>query len=79
MGPKKTFVGIVRIAFGVGVGMMKAVRGDPLNRSVLTGQTTHEGQKILQGFGNFEAAVSEQAVIAQSDSNAARDPMKGQA
>jgi len=79
VGPKKSFGGAMRIAFVVGIGVMKAVRGDPFDRPTLTGQTADERQEILQRFGDFETAVSEQTVIAQSDSKAGRDPIKNQA
>ena len=60
----------VRIGLFVGKSVMHPVNGHPLGRRVLQGALGEHGEAVLEPFGNREAAVSQQAVIAERDSDA---------
>ena len=52
----------------VGVLMMDAMDGDPEDRAALERERREDGEEILDPLGGLEAAVREQAVIADADS-----------
>ena len=63
----------MRIAFAVGVRMMAAVRRDPGDWSALQRENAEEGEEVLDRLWHLQAAMREQAVIAEGDADAPRD------
>lgn len=71
MGPPESLVGGVWVQGRVGVQVMVAVRGHPLDGLPLHCQHAAVGQRILQPLGRREAAVAQLPVEAECDSQAA--------
>jgi hypothetical protein len=66
----------MRIAFLVGELMMNAVRGDPEDRAAFQSESGADREHIFEPFGSLIAAMSEQAVITDADTETAGDPEK---
>ncbi len=76
MRPPETFFSAVRVALGVGPGVMHPVLRYPLDGAVLTGQGSAEYDKIGDRFWKFESAMGEIAMKAQTDSDRGGQPME---
>ena len=74
VGPPLAVEGSVGVTFFIGKLMMYAVRGDPENRSTFEGKGCADGQEIFHPFWSFVSAMSEQAMVAHADAEAARNP-----
>jgi hypothetical protein len=63
-------MGRVRIALRVGVGVVLAVVGDPLDDRALHRPAAHDRQQVAHARGRLERAVGQQAVVADRDAEA---------
>jgi hypothetical protein len=56
--------------------MMEAVSADPKDRSAFESQGTADRKEILKPLWTLEAAMGKEAVVAESDAEAACDPVE---
>ncbi len=68
--PPETLVGIMWITRRIGVLMVHSVDTNPGDRRPLGCQTAEDNQHILNPLGGFEAAVRNQAMKTQVDTQA---------
>src|SRR4029434_9181464 len=64
----------MRVAVAFRVRVMTAMRRDPGDRASFESERAAYSQKVLDPFRGFESTVSEEAVIANADAEAAGDP-----
>ena len=62
----------VRVALLVGVGVVLAVVGDPVDDAALDGHRAEDGERVLDRLGGLERAVGEHPVEADRDAEAAQ-------
>ena len=77
MGPPKSARRAVGVIGLVRPGVMQAMNGHPLNRSVLPSQAPEESQQILKRFPELEGTVGQEPVIAETYTQRAGDPLQG--
>ena len=63
----------MRIAVRVGVGVVGTVRRDPFDGAALQSQRADEGDGVLRGFPEREAAMGQQPVVTERDSETGDD------
>ena len=76
--PVAAIAGAVRVAGLVSELVMHTVRRHPEDRSALERQCRANGEEVLKPFGTLEAAMRQQAMIAEADAKAARYPIQKQ-
>ena len=69
VGPPRTVVRSVGVAFLIGVLMMDAVSGDPEDGTTLKGEASTHADKVLDPLWGLVAAVGEQAMVGHADAD----------
>jgi hypothetical protein len=71
--PEQPAVDVVRIAFFIGVRMMRAMRRDPIDRTALEREDAEDRDHVFDRLRDLQAAVCEEAVVTERDSPRARN------
>ena len=71
--PRKAMLRRMRIARAVRFAVMNAVRANPLQRAALPAQRAQRGQRVFNDLRRLETAVRQQAVIAHTNTQPARE------
>src|SRR5437660_9903401 len=74
MRPETAVMGRVRIAFLISVLMMDAMDRNPKERPAFQRQSTADGQKGFHPFISFVTTVTQQAMVAHPNTEAAGNP-----
>src|SRR5271157_1355808 len=70
MTPQKIDERAVRVGLFVGKNVMHPMHGHPLGRGILQGTLREQGKAMLEPLGHREAAVGQQPMVTQRDSQA---------
>src|ERR1700686_1502877 len=65
---------VVRIAFGIGVGMVERMGGAPFNGTALQCECSEQRREVFEGPGKDHAAMRERAVETERDAHGSREP-----
>src|SRR5262249_45269151 len=76
--PQAAIARRMRIAFLVAMRMMLAMVGNPNHRRAFAGQTAEERDQPFDRAISLKAAVSEQAMIAEANADAAGKPIQAE-
>ena len=68
MAPKEAIARAMRVTRFVGVLMVLPMVRNPVNGAAFQGQCSQKGEGVFHGFRALERPVSEQAVVANADS-----------
>lgn len=74
--PPKSFVGIVGIATGVGVGMVHPVIRNPVDGAALHTEGAKQGQKIFEGLRDTKTAMAQHPMKTKGDPQTTQSPMQ---
>src|ERR1700674_834067 len=65
---------VVRIAFGIGVGMVETMGGDPFNGTALQRERSEQRREVFEGPGKDHAAMREREEETERDAHGSREP-----